>query len=114
MKTGDGAGKTAARGGLGSAVTGLGAKHVVTLALVHTDHLAGWLGGLGLVSHSGGPGPVNLFQIFKVFPNCIQMINHQKYKKGNSIVPKIYKLCQTVDTFIRNNFTFGKDYKFPK
>jgi hypothetical protein len=92
--------------------TGLGVGCMVALKLAHIAHLARWLGGLGVVSHSGGPSPVNLFQFFKVFPNCIPLINHEKYIKCTFRVLKNSKLCEVVDKFKRNNFTFGKDFKF--
>jgi hypothetical protein len=35
-----------------------------------------------------------------------------KYEKDTFIVTRFSKLCQGVDKFKRNNFPFGKNFKF--
>jgi hypothetical protein len=59
---------------------------------------------------SSGPGR---FQYSKYFPIAFNCSELQKYKKGTSKVSQIYKLCQVVDKFKRNNFHFEKDFKSP-
>jgi hypothetical protein len=59
-----------------------------------------------------GPGPINLFQKSKYFPIAFKWSELQKYETGTSKVSQISKPCQAVDKFKRNNFPFGKDFKF--
>jgi hypothetical protein len=41
------------------------------------------------------------------------MIRASKIQKGTSKVSQISKPCQAIEKFKRNNFPFGKDFKFP-
>jgi hypothetical protein len=50
------------------------------------------------------------------FPNLFQYFNYSelaKYENYNSFYPKISKPGQVVDKLKRNNFPFGKKFKFP-
>jgi hypothetical protein len=62
---------------------------------------------------SSGLGPINSFQYSKDYPN-INLIQLAKYEKGTSIAPNISKHCLAVEKFKRNNFSFGKDFIFPR
>jgi hypothetical protein len=60
---------------------------------------------------SSGLGLVNSFQYSKDYQN-IKLIPTCKIQKGYSIAANISNLRQAVDKFKRNNFPFGKNFKF--
>jgi hypothetical protein len=81
-----------------------GDDYTASLVLAHAGHLVGWLGWLGLVSHSGGPAG-SIIQInFQLF-NMIQIAN---YETGTSRIPKISKLCMVIAYIIMDNFHFSQ------
>jgi hypothetical protein len=53
-----------------------------------------------------GRGHLRLSQL----PNRFKLASHQK---GTSRAPKISNLYMVADKFKRNNFPFGKKFKFP-
>jgi hypothetical protein len=60
----------------------------------------------------GGLAQLNLFNYSKDFQKSNQF-KLTKYENGTFITPKISKLCMPEDNFKRNNFSCGKEFKFP-
>jgi hypothetical protein len=77
----------------------------------HAGPVTGWgwaLGGFRLAAWYCCNGPV-LVQ----YPNNFFTFKVAQYETGTSTTPKICNLGIVLDKFKRNNFTFGKKFKFP-
>jgi hypothetical protein len=70
--------------------------------------LAGWAGWVGTVTVGR-----TQFQFLNILFQYFSYSKFEKYKSCTSRSPKFSKLYQMVDNFNRDDFPFGKKFRFP-